>query len=110
MRLDLLWGNAVANNLAVHVLFTHAASDQLRVLRSEIEDENAFGGCGSQGKELQKRRKLNSALYEFWCTFLASKRGELLGSFKGEIVSLRDPVTPQSSTLNAGDSQFVKLN
>ncbi len=36
--------NVVAHDFAVDVLFAHAASDELGVLRTEVENEHAFGG------------------------------------------------------------------
>ena len=32
----------MGNDLGVHVRLTHATSDQLRILRAEIDDKNSF--------------------------------------------------------------------
>jgi hypothetical protein len=43
---DELLGNIVGMQFAVHLLFPHAARDQLRVLGAEIEDEDLLVGHG----------------------------------------------------------------
>ena len=39
-----LGGNVMPNDLAVNALFADSSSDQLRVLRSEVEDNNSLSG------------------------------------------------------------------
>lgn len=41
---DSLGGDVVPQNLAVHVLFANAASNQLRVLRTEIQHNDSLAG------------------------------------------------------------------
>ena len=41
---DAFGGDVMANDLAIHILFANAAGDQLRVLRSKIEDQDALVG------------------------------------------------------------------
>jgi hypothetical protein len=44
MLSNTLWRNIMPNNLTIHVLFAHAARDQLRVLRAKIEHQNPLVG------------------------------------------------------------------
>ncbi|CAB4958318.1 unannotated protein [freshwater metagenome] len=39
---DLRSSDRMGNDLGVHVRLTHATSDQLRILRAEIDDKNSF--------------------------------------------------------------------
>jgi hypothetical protein len=44
---DELWRDVVGMQLAIHLLLAHAAGDQLRDLRAEVEDEDFLVGHGA---------------------------------------------------------------
>jgi hypothetical protein len=46
---DLIDGNVMANDFAVHVLLANSPGDQLCVLRAEIEYQDTFVGGASTG-------------------------------------------------------------
>ena len=53
LRRDLGRGGRVRHDLAVDARLAHAARDQLRVLRAEVDDEDgALGGLGLLGQRL----------------------------------------------------------
>ncbi len=46
-----LSGDVVANDLAVDILFANSAGDELRVLGSEVEDQDSFLGGGFERRD-----------------------------------------------------------